>query len=117
MRLLEVAADLSQLEQYAQRVIQHGGISEVYLVGSAVHSATPNDIDMLYVFDGIQDQATEEDVTNFIEQRTNIDLDMFDSFFKCGEQYFYAAKGAGRSIIENTKYALHQLHKGKIKLA
>jgi hypothetical protein len=123
MRLLETKIDISALRQYAHAVIQHGGVHEVYLVGSAVYSPTPNDIDLLYIITNDQqpkhdgDESDEELLSEYIERNTNIDLSSYDSFFKYGNQYFYLSSGAGRSMIENTDYALEQIHKGVIRLA
>lgn len=123
MYLIETKLDISALRHYAQAVIKHGGVLEVYLVGSAVYSPTPNDIDLLYIISNNQqlkhdhDESEEELLSDHIERNTSIDLDQFDSFFKYGDRYFYCSIGAGRSIIENTKYALEQIHKGVLRLA
>jgi hypothetical protein len=116
MRLQEIVFDMSQLQQYAQTVTNHGGIKEVYLIGSAVYSPTPNDIDLLYVLSNDK-LNTPEDVEDYLQAYTNLDLDSYDSFFKVGDRFFHLSSGAGRSLVDNTEYARQQMNKGTVKLA
>lgn len=91
-----------KLKRYAQKVIQHGGVANVWVLNG-------NDIQgLLYelVLDVKQlpeDEAGEA-IIDFIESHTAIqsDLAKIDTYYKSGDRYFRLAFGAGASVIDVT---------------
>jgi len=122
MRLLEVLVDIPKWRRYAQEVIRAGGVTEVWLIGSAATNIEPNDIDLLYVLDfdpGMQADDDDESLIDFIENHTGIHSDMehVDSFYRAGNTWWYLAFGAGAALIRNDAYAQAQAGRPKILLA
>jgi hypothetical protein len=118
MRLLEIVVDQNALRTYSESVIQGGGVSAVWLVGSATHSPRPNDIDLLYVLDFAAPPDAQDDdpgLWGFLEH-TSIS-DEYDSFFQAGQTFWHLTWGAGPSLMRNDEYAREQQARQKILLA
>ncbi len=104
----------SQLIRYADSLISDE-IQNVYLVGSSLTSATPKDIDIIYEMNIALGEDAERAVEEAIE-RSNINLDLYDTFIKVGGRYFHVSSGAGRQVIENTEYGKEQSGKPRRRL-
>ncbi len=121
MKIYEIAADIQSLRAYGQRVIAGGGVNAVWLIGSATHSANPNDIDILYVLDYTAPADADHDdegLLNFLETRCmGIEADAYDSFYQAGNTFWHLSWGAGSSLIRNDAYAAEHAAAPKVLLA
>jgi hypothetical protein len=120
--VLAATVDLQQLRSYAQQVVAGSPslVKAVYLVGSTTVNGVGNDIDLLYDFGTLGLPKDEQGATEKLEaviETTEINSEIYDSFYTADGRYFHLSSGAGWQIIENTEYGLSQQTKPKILLA
>lgn len=118
MLITEVMIDQNALKSYAQSVIQGGGVTAVYLIGSAVSSAAPNDIDILYVLNLALPPDADHDDERLWEFLEHCHIsDEYDTFFLAGQTWWHLTRGAGHSLMRNDEYAAEQNTRPKVLLA
>lgn len=106
------------LREYANSVVG-SVVKAVNLVGSTI-KRSGKDVDILYDL-GDRELPKDSDeaaakVSELTDGLPNADYDKYDSFFKVGDRYFHLSSGAGRDIVENTKYAAEQASKSVVRL-
>jgi hypothetical protein len=98
------------IQSYAGKVGQNKHIKGIQLIGSSVEGKG-KDIDILYDFGNVKlpkgNKAISK-IERLIESTKDLDLDLYDTFVKVGDRYFHISSGAGREVIENTKYGKEQ---------
>jgi N12 class adenine-specific DNA methylase len=107
------------LTKYAHGVVGPD-VESVHLVGGMARNGKGKDTDLLYDIGRRElsdDSGEAADQIEAIIERTKIDLDAYDTFLKSGDRYFHVSTGAGRAVVENTKYAAEQAGKPSKLLA
>ena len=111
------ATSVTTLKSYARSVVSGGIVKAVYLIGSTAANGAGRDIDLLYDFGYVGLPLDADEAMEQLVETTNINCDLYDSFYKADGRYFHLSWGAGCSIIENNEYAQEQQGKPSILLA
>jgi hypothetical protein len=117
----QVAPSIDDIRSYAKGVVGKD-IRSATLIGSIAAKGRGNDIDILYDIGARDLPANSDDAAAAVQDiieglPVNLDLGIYDSFFKVADRYFYLASGAGAEIVENTTYGKDQGGKPSVLLA